>query len=438
MVWVGLMCGYFSLREDLKRRRLPGDAAMVIVAIGFAGIIGSKLYHDLEEPREFFAHPGELFSNTGFAWFGGLIAGLLVLWLFARHYKIPELVMLDVASPAAAIGYAFGRIGCLLSGDGDYGIPTSLPWGMSFPHGLVPTTQRVHPTPIYEFIAWVLIFWFLWREGRKQAQWQRPTGIVFGEYLVLTGMARQLVEVIRINPRHWGLSNAQWASLGSMALGGVVIAVALRHYFRHSEEHRIIEHVNRWGEGTQPDWTPPTPECPHPERWEMMDPMTAEVEVLQFLKTLVKTVKPELIVETGTFMGVSTVWMAEGLKENGVGRIVTIEYDPKAFAKAKQRIDGSGLGKWIEYRNESSLEAKIAGRIDLLFSDSDLKIRESEVRHFLPQINPNGLILMHDASSHFQVVREAALRMEKEGLISVVLMPTPRGLVVAQKREGRA
>ena len=80
---------------------------------------------------------------------------------------------------------------------------------------------------------------------------------------------------------------------------------------------------------------------------------------------------------------------------------------------------------------------KVDGRIDLLFCDSHAPIRGQEVRHFLPQVNPYGLILMHDASSAMKIVREAALQLEQEGLISVVLLPTPRGLVVAQKREGR-
>ena len=128
----------------------------------------------------------------------------------------------------------------------------------------------------------------------------------------------------------------------------------------------------------------------------------------------------------------------QGLKANGRGRIVTCEYDSKVFESAKTRISESDLAEWIEVRNESSLEMKVEGTIDLLFSDSDLPIREQEIRRFLPQVNPYGLILMHDASSHLKTVREAALRMENEGLISVVLLPTPRGLVLAQKKEGRA
>jgi predicted O-methyltransferase YrrM len=141
-----------------------------------------------------------------------------------------------------------------------------------------------------------------------------------------------------------------------------------------------------------------TPECPHPERWSMYDSMTAEAEVLEFLRTLVTTVKPELTVETGSFLGVSTLWIAEALKQNGFGRIVSCEFDPVVFAKAQEKIAASGLAGWIELRNESSLEMNIDGQIDLFFSDSDLPIREQEVKRYLPQINPQGLILMHDAS----------------------------------------
>ena len=92
-----------------------------------------------------------------------------------------------------------------------------------------------------------------------------------------------------------------------------------------------------------PEYHRATPECAHPERWHMYDSMTAEAEVLEFLRTLVTTVKPELVVETGSFLGVSTLWMAEGMKANGFGRIISCEYDPLVFAKAKEKIAGSGL-----------------------------------------------------------------------------------------------
>lgn len=203
------------------------------------------------------------------------------------------------------------------------------------------------------------------------------------------------------------------------------------------QEHKVMLQAERAAGTLLPEYHRATPECPHPERWSMYDSMTAEVEVLEFLRTLITTAKPELVVETGAFLGVSTLWIAEGLKRNGFGKIISCELDPAVFAKAQEKIAASELSAWIELRNESSLEMKIEGRIDILFSDSDMPIREPEVKRFLPQINPQGLIVMHDASSHLKVVREAALRMEAEGLLSVVLLPTPRGLVVAQKREGR-
>lgn len=198
-----------------------------------------------------------------------------------------------------------------------------------------------------------------------------------------------------------------------------------------------MRQVEQRGEWLQPEYHRPTPECPHPERWSMYDSMTAEYEVLEFLRTLVTTIKPRLVVETGTFLGVSTIWIAQALKENGFGRIISCEYDPAVFAKAKVKIEASGVADVIDLRNESSLEMSVNGEIDFLFSDSDMSIREQEVRHFLPQVNPFGVIAMHDASSHLKQVRDAALKLEREGLISVVLLPTPRGLVLAQKREGR-
>jgi predicted O-methyltransferase YrrM len=145
----------------------------------------------------------------------------------------------------------------------------------------------------------------------------------------------------------------------------------------------------------------------------MFDSMTAEAEVLEFLRTLVTTIKPELVVETGTFSGISTLWIAEGLKANGRGRVITCEYDYEIYENAKARIQASGLADWIELRNASSLDMKVEGTIDLFFSDSDMPIREQEIRRFLPQINPYGLILMHDASSHLKIVRDAALKLER-------------------------
>ena len=469
MLAIGLFLSAYVLQADLNRRRsqlqsisarVERDEGYLIIGIaGPAGIIGARLYHVLESPRDFFANPWpQLFSRYGFAWFGGFLGGVIALLLLARWVRIPILEFFDICSPAACVGYAFGRIGCLLSGDGDYGVPTTLPWGMSFPHGLVPTTGpwdpeshsgvclnfglpencTVHPTPIYEFLMWLAIAAFLWYMGTKSLFGPKAKGEIFCNYLVLTGIARFLIEFIRINPRSFfGMTNAQTASVGSILFGAVLLWRLKSQFHGQRKEHRIVDHIVATGDVLQPEYHRPTPECPHPERWHMYDSMTAEVEVLDFLRALVTTIKPELVVETGTFSGLSTLRIAEGLRANGFGRVITCEYDPKVFAAAQQRFASSGLAEWIEARNKSSLEMNVEGRIDLLFCDSDAPIREAEVRKFLPQMNPHGLILLHDASSSMKTVREGALRLEAEGLLSVLLLPTPRGLVVAQKREGR-
>ncbi len=439
MVALGLLAAAYVMQADFRRRGMNADAFFIIGVAGLAGLVGARLYHVLESPREFFANPWPmLWSRYGFAWFGGFLGGFAALVVLARKFRVLLAEFLDVASPAAAVGYAIGRIGCLLSGDGDYGKPTTLPWGMSFPNGVVPTMERVHPTPIYEFVAWMAIAAFLWRMGTKALKGPKAKGEIFCNYLLLTGVARFLVEFIRINPRSFfGLTNAQAASLASILFGMVLLWRLKSQFHKVRKEHRIVAHIEARGDVLQEEYHRATPECPHPERWHMYDSMTAEAEVLNFLKSLVTTTKPELVFETGTFTALSTLKIAEGLKENGFGRVITCEYDKKVCDAAKKRIDASGLAEWIECRNESSLEMKVEGRIDLLFCDSDAPLREQEVRRFLPQVNPHGLIVMHDASSAMMTVREAALRMEQEGLLSVVLLPTPRGLVVAQKREGR-
>ena len=251
MVACAMVAAYFVLRADLARRGIAdkksGEAETLIAAPCLAGFIGAKLYHLLESPSEFLADPIHLlFSPYGFAWFGGLLAGFgtfaLVAWRLAKRSaasgkNVSVLTIFDVGSPAAALGYGIGRIGCFLSGDGDYGIPTSLPWGMSFPNGLVPTTERVHPTPIYELIVACGIAWWLWRLGTPAAD-SRPNakpGQVFAAYLLLTGVARFLVEFIRINPRSFlGMTNAQTAAALSIIAGVILWRWTQKRYAEKS------------------------------------------------------------------------------------------------------------------------------------------------------------------------------------------------------------
>jgi phosphatidylglycerol:prolipoprotein diacylglycerol transferase len=223
MLWFAAVVAAFVMDQGFKRAHLDADAVSMVAVAVVAGIVGAKLWHVLDTPIEFHEEGWRvLWDSAGFAWYGGLVFGILALVIQAWRAKIGFLRVLDLAAPAAAIGYGIGRIGCLLSGDGDYGIATKVPWGMAFPNGLDPTPPgvRVHPTPLYELAGALVIGWWLWVRGRKP----RHTGAILGEYLVLTGLARFLVEFIRRNPKvMWGLSNAQLASLGSVVAGIVLV-----------------------------------------------------------------------------------------------------------------------------------------------------------------------------------------------------------------------
>jgi len=258
MVASGLLAAAYLLQADFDRRREQfqkggylksggkpshhDEGFLIIGVAGLAGLVGARLYHVLENPRELLADPSVLISRFGFAWFGGFLGGFVALIFLARRFGIPALEFMDLCSPAAAVGYAIGRIGCLLSGDGDYGVPTTRPWGMSFPNGVVPTTERVHPTPLYEFFIWLAIAALLWHMGKKAVSGTRPKGEIFCGYLILTGVARFLIEFIRINPRSFfGLSNAQAASLVSVAVGAILLWNIRSRWPVGKEENRITE-----------------------------------------------------------------------------------------------------------------------------------------------------------------------------------------------------
>lgn len=219
MLWLAAVTAAFVMDRGFKRAKIDADAVGMVAIAVLAGIVGAKLWHVIDTPSEFRDMGWRvLWDTAGFAWFGGLVFGISALVIQGLWAKIGGLRMLDLAAPAAAIGYGIGRIGCFLSGDGCYGIETNLPWGISFPNGIEPTPPgvRVHPTPLYELAMGLLIGWFLWWRGGKR----HSVGAIVGEYLVLTGIARFMVEFIRRNPKIlWGLSNAQIASAGSVVAG---------------------------------------------------------------------------------------------------------------------------------------------------------------------------------------------------------------------------
>jgi phosphatidylglycerol:prolipoprotein diacylglycerol transferase len=229
MLWLAAVTASFIMDRSFRRARVTGDALGIVAVTVVFGIVGAKLWHVLDTPIEFhYLGWSVLWQKDGYAWFGGLLFGIGALLLQGWWAKIGMLRILDLAAPAAAIGQGIGRIGCLLSGDGDYGIATKLPWGMSFPNGIVPTPLgvRVHPAPLYEFAAYVIIGGWLWCWAGKK----RSVGAIVGQYLLLTGIARFLIEFIRLNPKVlWGLTNAQLASASSVFAGILLICWAAIH-----------------------------------------------------------------------------------------------------------------------------------------------------------------------------------------------------------------
>jgi phosphatidylglycerol---prolipoprotein diacylglyceryl transferase len=197
---------------------------MVFAAV-IGGLVGSRLYYLIENYDAVKNDlVGNVFSGAGLVWYGGLIGGTIGVCLWAWRRDFLGLTLLDVCAPALAIGYAVGRIGCQLSGDGDYGKAWDGPWAMAYPDGTVPTTQTVHPTPIYETVAMGLVAWALWRARNAF----RP-GILFACYLVLAGSERFLVEFLRRNSEGaLGLTTPQWESLAMMAAGLLWIGLAAR------------------------------------------------------------------------------------------------------------------------------------------------------------------------------------------------------------------
>jgi phosphatidylglycerol:prolipoprotein diacylglycerol transferase len=218
MVALGALTGLWVFRRELTRAGLP-DAALDAAVYGLVGgLVGAKLLYVFEHIHEA-SFTSLFFDRGGMSWFGGFVGGLIAGYATIRSKRWPLVPVLSAATPALAVGQLLGRIGCFLVGD-DYGHPTSLPWGVAFPKGLPPTTERVHPTQIYEAIflgllAWVLIVW------RRKGISDRA---VLGRYFVLVGAFRFLLEFVRVNVRVLGpLTMAQLFALGVTALGAAIL-----------------------------------------------------------------------------------------------------------------------------------------------------------------------------------------------------------------------
>ena len=236
MMALGFVAAGWAIRKELHSQgHNPELASSLVLWAAVGGLIGARLLFIVEAWSAFVADPWALLlTSAGFIWYGGLLGGIAGVSLCIRHYRLPWLRTMDIVAPAIALGHGIGRIGCHLAGDGDWGPPTGLPWGVVYSEAIIgwphPPGVAVHPTPLYECAAYVLIFAFL-RQRRTTPH--RP-GALFWGYLVLAGLARFGLEFVRVNPElMFGLSMAQVLSIPLVGLGA---ALLLRPVGRRQEK----------------------------------------------------------------------------------------------------------------------------------------------------------------------------------------------------------
>jgi len=226
MFALGFIAAGAVLARRLKEWGKPTDWAYEVVIVALVGgLVGARLNFVIENYDAVKDDLlGNVFSGAGLVWFGGAVGGAIGVALWAWRRKMLNLNLLDLCAVPLSVGYAIGRIGCQVSGDGDYGTAWNGPWAMAYPDGTKPIDTPVHPTPIYETLAMGLVAYFLWRL-RDRVQ----PGILFAIYLVFAGTERLLVEFIRRNDAVvLGLTQAQLISNVMMAAGLVWLGVRAR------------------------------------------------------------------------------------------------------------------------------------------------------------------------------------------------------------------
>jgi phosphatidylglycerol---prolipoprotein diacylglyceryl transferase len=222
LVALSIAVAFITLKRSFIKYSIdPNLAEKFVLAGGVGGIIGARIWYIFEDwehvKNDLF---GAILSGAGFTFYGGFILVSFVIWTMTKIYKIPLHSFLDSVGPTLCLGYAVGRLGCQLSGDGDYGVATNSIWGMSYERGVVPTPPGVlvFPTPLYESALSLLIFALLIKIENSRmlkAPYSR-----FGLYLTLMSLERLFVEFLRVNPMlAYGLSQAQIVSLVLCLLG---------------------------------------------------------------------------------------------------------------------------------------------------------------------------------------------------------------------------
>lgn len=228
MALAALSAGWLVSLELKRCRFNPELASTILFAAAIGGLAGARILFIFEEWSNFLRSPWDfIFSGAGFTWYGGMLGGALAVTWVVRRKGIPWLRAADISAPALVIAYGIGRIGCHVAGDGDWGTVTDVRWAVAYTNAIIgwvhpytgmpyPAGVKVHPTSIYEFIQSVLIFAVLWPLRKKNY----PDGTIFWLYLILSGVARFVVEFWRVNPAvGFGMTEAQWFSGLLLALG---------------------------------------------------------------------------------------------------------------------------------------------------------------------------------------------------------------------------
>jgi len=245
MLGVAFLIANFLITNELKRLKLDVSIATSVTMMALiGGIVGAKLFHVFENWSDFLQKPIQtVFSSGGLTWYGGFLLATMLVFSYFRRKKFSMIRFADIAAPALGLGYGLGRVGCQLAGDGDYGIPSMLPWAMKYTNGTVPTLSAinieladkfrsiypnipvpvdiaVHPTPVYEFLLAAALFAFLYFRRTKE----HPLGNQFGWFLVFHSLTRFGIEFIRLNPHYYfGLSEAQLISIPLIVWGVYLI-----------------------------------------------------------------------------------------------------------------------------------------------------------------------------------------------------------------------
>ena len=241
MLAIGLAVGIALAGVELRRKGFdPAHVVWIALIAIVSGVVGSKLLFVVEEWDRFVVDPkGVMFGAGGFSFYGGAAVAVLAIYPYLRWNGISLLAFGDAVAPGALLGRGIGRIGCHLSGDGDYGLPTALPWGTDYSHGIFPPSQAIarlpelartfpggiapdnlpmHPTGVYEFLISALLFVVLWRYRTRA----HPAGRLLMLYLLATGGVRFVLEFLALAPPiALGLTEAQLISLGVIVIGAV-------------------------------------------------------------------------------------------------------------------------------------------------------------------------------------------------------------------------